>query len=268
MKFFLITFLICSFPAFAQFKKITITNLDLDYVAPYGKGTVEKFGLGMLVAQVPYEIEVLKTADTFELTSPYLEFSWINPLPFFYELETLKTQQTSVALGTLGTHFVKAHSFMFRPKGRGEYKADLVEGKCEGNATGSFMVRVMEDCRKEMSLNLKRVDFPEDFFVYRLLQELPHLKTIEIPGDHIALNVREGNFSLQLYLKYWVYAGVRSQGFIKYENNHKTMAIRVDQIKFGYLNVTNIVMKKMQDIMTDSRVKISPPWIRIQMERK
>ncbi|MCE9500261.1 MAG: hypothetical protein K8R21_07165, partial [Leptospira sp.] len=52
-------------------------------------------------------------------------------------------------------------------------------------------------------------------------------------------------------------------GHAQFENDGKTFAIRVDEIKFGILPITNTVLSEMQARIKDPKVKIDPPWIRI-----
>lgn len=268
MKFLLLICTFISINAIAGFDKLTVQNLDLEYTGPYGKGTVERVGIGMSLATEPYDVEINRTDSSFELTSPYLDFTWNDPLKFIYEIEKLNTKKLSANLGTKKSHFVEADYLMVQPKGQGQYIAEKLKGNCEGVAIGRFQMRMMDDCRNKMDLTIKKVDVPADFFLLRVLEDLPQLPApdMEFPGDNIVVSVKEGDYALQVYVKYWFYAGLRSWGHVQYENDYKTVAIRVDQIKFGYLNVTKLVMKKLQEVATGPNVKVDPPWIRINIE--
>ena len=268
MRAFLLILTIFSMNAFAGFDKLTVQNLDLDYLGPYGKGTVERVGIGMSLATEPYDIEVNRTDDAFELTSPYLDFTWNHPLKFVHEIEKLNSKKLSANLGTKKSHFVEADYLMVQPKGRGQYIAEKLKGNCEGIATGTFQMRMLDDCRNKMDLTIKRVDVPVDFILFRILEDLPRMPAPEMdfPGDNIVVSVKVGDYALQIYMKYWFYAGLRSWGHVQYENDYKTVAIRVDQIKFGYLNVTKLVMNKLKEVVTSPNVKVDPPWIRINIE--
>lgn len=253
--------------SFAEFEKLTVKNLDLKYEAPYGKGTVEKVGIGLGLVTTPYEIELFRTEDSFELTSPYVNFSWINPMTSFYEIEKLTAMKTTASIGTKRTHFVVSELFMFKPKDRGEYKAENLSLRCEGLARGEFHERLLDDCRTKLDLSIRRIDVPTDFIVYKLLEDLPKIliPETEIPADHVVGTINNGDLYLQIYIKYIVYAGLRTWGHVQYEDDRKTIAIRVDQIKFGYIPVTQFVMKRLKEIITNPDVRVDPPWIRIDV---
>jgi hypothetical protein len=267
MRSFLFLILLFSITAHAGLEKITIQNLDLNYETPFGKGSVDRLGIGMGVLNDPFELEVHRLANSFEITSPYVDFSWNRPNAFIHNVQKLTAKKTSASLGSVKHHFIDSEHLMVKPEGRGEYHAKKLKGNCEGSSEGSFKFRLMNDCRKKMDLTIGSVDIPTDFILYKVLEDLPTLpdQEIEIPGDNVIVSSRDGNYSLQIYVKYWIRAGLRSWGHVRYENNFQTVAIRVDQIKFGYLNVTNLVMRKLKELVTNPNVKVDPPWIRVNI---
>ncbi len=268
MKFL---FLICTFLSLhtqAAFDKISVQNLDLEYAGVSGAGTVERVGIGISFMSVPYDIQINRTDDAFQITSPYLDFTWNNPIKIIHDIQKLSTKKLSTSLGSKNAHFLEAEYLMVSPKARGLYIAEKLKGNCEGLATGRFQRRLMDDCRNKMDLTIKIIDVPTDFILYRLLENLPPfpMPDMDFPGDNLVMSLRQGDYSFKIYVKYWFYAGLRSWGHVQYENDHKTVAIRVDQIKFGYLNVTNLVMKKLEEMIKSPNVKVDPPWIRINIE--
>ena len=265
---FLLTLLLSS-SAFASFEKLNVKNLDLDYKAPHGAGTVEKVGIGMSLGPVAFPVEINRTENAFELTSPYVDFTWYKPLKFIYDVQELVTKSTSTALGT-DVHFVESDYLMVKPGKGGEYKAEKLKLTCDGDAKGTFEERLMEDCRTNLDLTIKKIDVPVDFFLVRLLESFPQFPapdTDDMPGDNVIATVKNGEFYLQVYIKYVFRAGLRAWGHLQYENNRKVVALRIDTIKFGYLNITSLAMKKLQEVIKSPDVKIDPPWIRINIEK-
>ncbi len=267
MRLFLLITLFVSFSAEAAFEKLNVKNLDLDYKAPHGSGTVEKVGIGMSLAPEAFPIEINRTENSFELTSPYVDFTWYKPLKFIYDVEDLVTKKASVALGT-DIHFVEADYVSLKNKS-GEYKAEKLKLTCDGDAQGIFEERLMEDCRNNLDLTIKKIDVPVDFFLSRVIESLPQMPApdMDMPGDNVVASIKKGDLYLQVYIKYVFYAGLRAWGHVQFENNRKVIAIRVDNIKFGYLPVTSVVMKKLQEVIKSPDVKIDPPWIRINIEK-
>ena len=266
MRLLLLLFFTYFSQAQAGFEKLSVKNLNLSYSAPYGEGTLDKVGLGYSLkdVQVPYAISLEKKENAFEVTSSFLDFTWMKPYRFFYHLEKLKTVKTDFSLGG-SQHALESSELRLVPEGRGEYIARKVKASCLGTAQGEFKVRVLEDCRTRLDATIERVEVPSDFFLYRILYDLPRTTGVDIPADNFVLKANDGNFHLQLYIKYYVYAGLRATGHFQYEDDYQTLAIKVNQIKFGYLTVTNFVMNRLREIITSPDVKVDPPWIRINI---
>lgn len=265
---FLLVLLTLSSLCFAEFENVTIKNLDLEYALPYGKGTLEKVNLGLSLMPATHPVEVHRTPETFELVTPFLDISWKKPWKFLHELESLSTTKSNFSLGGK-VHSASAPYLMVRPKKRGEYKAENLTAICEGKSTGEIDIRLMEDCREKMSVRAKKVDVPNDFILYRILYDAPSVpREIDVPAYDLEISSKKGDFSLLFTFKYYVLARFRAYGHFQYENDHKTIAIRVDQVKFGYLTVTNFVMRRLQDMITNPNVKVDPPWIRIKVRQE
>lgn len=266
MRLLLLLFFTYFSQAQAGFEKLSVKNLNLSYSAPYGEGTLDKVGLGYSLkdVQVPYAISLEKKENAFEVTSSFLDFTWMKPYRFFYHLEKLKTVKTDFSLGG-SQHALESSELRLVPEGRGEYIARKVKASCLGTAQGEFKVRVLEDCRTRLDATIERVEVPSDFFLYRILYDLPRTTGVDIPADNFVLKANDGNFHLQLYIKYYVYAGLRAWGHVSFEDAHKVAVIDVSQIKFGYLPVTGIVMRELRNRIKHPNVQISGNTIRITL---
>lgn len=264
MKNLLLILVLFPFGAYAGLEKITLQNLDLIYDFPLGKGTADKVGIGISKSsEALVDIEIQRTDHSFELTTPYFDFSWLNPSPFVFDMEKLTTVKTSASIGTK-VHTVESELITFRPKNGGDYLASKIKGMCEGQAVGEFKERLYKDCLNKMDLSIKKVDVPADFIFYRLLETFPRVSPeLDTPGDNVVLKINEGKYYLQVYFKYWIYAGLRFWGQVQLEENDKVIAIRVDEVRFGYLTVTSFAMKKLKELLKDPNIKVDPPWIRI-----
>lgn len=264
MPFLLVLLSLVSF-AYAGFDKVSIKNLDFDYTAPHGKGTVEKVSLGFSLAPEVYPVEVNRTVDSFELMTPFLDVSWKNPWKFFHDLEAFSTDKLNLSVGGQ-KHTLTTPLLSMRPQDRGEYKAENVEASCQGNFVGKLDIRLFEDCREKMSVRAKRLEVPTDFILYRILHDAPSVpREIDVPAYDLEFNSNKGDYSLLFTFKYIFLARLRAYGHFQYENNYKTIAIRVDQVKFGYLPVTSFVLRRLKEINNNPNVTVNPPWIRINV---
>jgi hypothetical protein len=268
MNVFLLTLALAYSSSWAGLEKLTVENLDLHYVTPSGKGMVDKVGIGMSLTPVPYPIEIRKTESRFELTSPYVDFTWVHPLKFIYDLEEISTKKMTASLGTK-RHFVESEYALVKTKGNDVYEAHRLNAFCEGGTRGDFDTRLLEDCVRRMEVTIKRIEVPDDFILNRILKGLTLAteEQLDRAGDNFSLKVVNGDFGFEMFIKNGFYAGLRANGLMQFEDDYKILAIRIDQIKFGYLPITSIVMKKLKEIVKNPDVTINPPWIRIKTLR-
>jgi hypothetical protein len=268
MRIFLLTLTLVSFSAWPGFEKLTVEKLDLDYVSPTGKGMVDRVGIGMSFTSRPYPIEIKKTEKSFELFSPYVDFTWFHPLKFIYDMEEVFTRKMTAAVGTK-RHIVESEYAMVKTKTHQVYQAHFLKAYCEGGANGDFDKRFLEDCVRKMEMTIRRLDIPADVIFNRMIKELPFPpeNQVDIPADNFSLQVTNGHFSLVMFLDYWFYSGLRMKGFMQFEDEYNILALRIDEIKFGYFPVTSLVMKKLQEMVKTPDVTIDPPWIRIKTLR-
>jgi hypothetical protein len=267
MPVLLVSFLLLFFtPAFASLESLSVKNLDLDYVQPYGKGQVEKASLGLSLYAGPYPVEVHRTPTALELESAFFSLIWEKPMKFMHDMDRLLGKQINLSLGHK-KHTASAKHLTAAPQGQSEFKFDEVSVECQGQSVASDTeIRLMDNCRENFDLVARRVDIPTDFFLHDILAQFPQMPSHnEAPADHLKIISRSGDFSLVFYVKYFFYAGLRAYGHMKYENNYRSVVIRVDQIRFGYLTVTKFIMKELKERIKHPAIKIDPPFIRIEL---
>lgn len=252
--------------AHAGVDSLSIKNLDINYQRPYGRGQVEKASLGLSLHEGPYLVEVHRTEEALKLESPFFDLFWNTPLELFHNMEKLDGKKINFSMGKFH-HSAHALHLTAAPEAQGEYKFDHLSLDCKGASSAKELsTRMMEDCLESLELVAKRVDVPSDFILVDLLSKLPKgPREMEAPADHLKLTTEKGDFSLVFYLKYFIYAGLRAWGHVSLTENNKTMLIRVDRIKFGFLSVTQIVMKELERRVNHPSVKIEPPYIKIEL---
>jgi hypothetical protein len=268
MRFIFLFMTLLTFNALASFEKLNVENLDLDYKIPFGVGTVKKVGMGILLAPEVFPIQINRTVNAFELTSPYVDFTWNRPLKLVYDVEEFAARGTSLSLGT-DIHFVEGQYLMVKSSESGEFKAENLRAFCDGDAKGELATRLLEDCRTKLHLAIKKIDLPIDFYFLKILRSLPQYPEPDTDRseDNVLGTIQNGEFFFQFYFNYLFRIGLRAWGHLKYENNHQVVALRMDTIKFGFIDVTDVVMNKMQDMIKSPDVIIDPPWIRINIEK-
>lgn len=266
MKIIYLFLVFVSFSSFANLDKIKIQNLDLDYALPVGAGTVEKVGIGLGIAPQLHEVMVYRTEAGFDLQSSLLDFSWMEPPTLIYNLQALSVSGMNLSAGEK-KHSLVAKKIQARLDEKEDFKAYEISLDCFGDAQGKLNQRLLLDCRNQMEFKIKKFDVPIDFLFYKLTEDLPASEEIDIPAENVVLKINQGDLYLQVYLKFWIKAGLRFWGHLQFEDDFQTLALRVDEVKFGYVPVTGLVMKKLKELIKHPDVEVNPPWIKMKLGR-
>jgi hypothetical protein len=256
----LIVLLLISFNVHAGLRHLGVKNLSLEYTSPKGVGTVDKIEIG-LSKSVNHALEVEKIGETLVAKTPMLDFTWINPWKFLMDAEKLTLNSMNLSAGN-GVHDLSIAQGKMTMEG--EFVIRNATVHCEGTSElPDLENQMMEDCRDNLKAEADRFDVPLDGLLIDVLARLPQPEE-EQPLKNFTLSVKDGDFYMYFLASYVVKAGLRTWGAVHFEDELKTVVIRVDLIKFGILPVTSIVMKELKERIKDPRIEIDPPLIRIR----
>jgi hypothetical protein len=252
-------------------ERLTLTNLSLDYLRPYGKGEVEKVSIDFSAKNdfnAPYPVELFRTDENFELKSEYFDVTWIKPWSFIHNISQFSIIGTYADFGRKD-HSARARKITLGPNSLGKFILSNLLLKCVGNSEHSDVeFRIIEDCHKKLDLTIEDVDVSINSMIAKIMASIPQQQPLNVedrPIDNMTLKVNEGNFHLSLYTKVVFYAGLRAWGNLSFKNNYEFAEIRIDQIKFGYISITPIVMRELRKRIKHPDVEISGNTIKIKL---
>jgi len=262
MRLLLIILFLFSSHAFAGLRHLGVKNLSLEYTQPNGVGSVDKLDIGLSKTS-NHALEIVRVEDTFVVKTPMLDFHWIAPWKFLLDAEKLSLNQANLWAGNGKHAFSVANAKVFM---KGEFALRNGVVHCEGSSElPDLENQLLEDCREKLTAEADRIDVPLNFVLVDVLARLP-MPEEEEPLKNFTLKMEHGDFYMYFYPSNIFKAGLRTWGAVHYEDELKTMVIRVDLIKFGVLSVTGIVMRELRERVKDPRIEISPPFIRIRMK--
>lgn len=262
MRLLLIPIFLFTTEAFAGLKTLGVEDLNLDYVAPNGTGTIEKVSIGMSKG-LAHPLEVERIEDTFVVKTPMLDFTWIEPWRFLFEAERLSLSGAKIDAGNgrLDVSLGAGKLFM-----KGEYAIRNAVIHCEGQSElPELQDQVLENCRDHLTASADRFDVPLDGLLADVLARLPRPEEEE-PLKNFTLTVRDGDFYMYFLASVVVKAGLRTWGAAHYEEEMKVLVIRIDLIKFGVLPVTALVLRELKERIKDPSIEVRPPFIRVRLE--
>jgi hypothetical protein len=267
---FLLFLLISLSSLFAGVEKISLKNLDLDYESGVGQGVLDKFSIGIGMSSLVGQQEVLifRKENSFELTVGAIALDWIRPISFVYDIKKLETKNLNLEVQKT-FHELSAEQFNFTSGKDAFYGIDNFHLLCQGDSKDDNLIfKIQKDCLNKLELSVKKIEIPFDFFK-TLASELPDVGAeTDFPANDFYLSVMEGNIYSSLRIKLIFPASIQFWGMTQIEDQGQTLAIRVSEIRYGPLPVTDLVMKVLASQVRHDRLKIDPPWIRIKIGLK
>jgi hypothetical protein len=270
MPVFLVLSIFLSINTFAKLQNLTVVDGNFSYLKPIGNGDVQKIQLGISKSLVdgPYPIEISREENALTLKTQYVDFSWLNPMKFFHDMQKLYMEKGNVQLG-YNKHFLNTPNVIFQPDKKGEFTMRGVDIVCEGSSISEAIEdRLVDDCVDHMKARIVSMELPDKSLLIEVARSLPEVPAEDnMPAWDFDLLVDKGEFKLDFRVKYVIKAGVYAWGHVQFEDNRKVLAVRLDRVKYGYLGVTNIVFKKLRELNRPD-ITIEEPWIRVRLGDK
>lgn len=273
---FILTMFLMSFLAFAQnnpinLKKVKIVNFNIDYEFPLGTGTLEKLSVGAgsksLLNVFPFRLELNEESKSFFFYSDLIDFTWENPPVLLSDVNKIQTKNLN-ASSESRLHSLDLEKLVYGPNKKDNYEFEKISFKCEGaNDYSQLKVRVFENCRESLSGVVVKMD---DFFLRYILSileklPLPPGSASEKMVNDLEISIINGRLKLDYAVRYVISTALHVIGTVQYENDYKTIAVKIDSIKYGFLPVTGLVMNQLRTRIKHPRVKVSPPYIRVEI---
>jgi hypothetical protein len=253
--------------AFAGLEKIKVNNLNLNYIYPQGSGELDKlsFGAGAAFHKLSYPLNIYRRENSFEIISEIIDIEWLNPFPFAHNIQSASTEQLNLKIEK-GEHDLNLKTFKFAGEKTGEFALQNLKVSCRGSSNGkNIILRLKADCLEKMVADIEHMVLPLEFLKV-IADKLPETAPeVDLPANDFFLNIEKGDFYSFVRIKLVLPAYLRLWGHTQFEDEGKTIAIRMDTIKYGILPVTSIVMKELARQVNHPSVKIDPPWIRIKL---
>lgn len=260
-------FILCAFvlPTFAGLETLKIKNLSTEYASPSGTGEMDKIEIDLSKTErTPFSL--VRHDDAIIIQTAMMDFTWSRPEAFFLEIKKFGAIGLNVQLAK-GESFLTGQGLELTTGKDEFYSLTGMNVNCRGSSTERDpLMRFVYDCEEKAEVVVNKLELPFDL-LDQVASRLPPIPDdAEMPADDLKISIYKGDIFATLKIKYMVRATVKIWGHFQFENDRKVAALRVDQVKFGILTVTNLVMNELRRQINHPNVTIDPPWIRIKLE--
>lgn len=255
MKFLFLLSVIVPTLSFAQVKDVHIQNFSLTYQDPSGKGHASHFDYslpGKKALKEEQSVEVTKVGQDFHLIlsgTETREMTVAGAPAFLTEAQTINLVNLNLNVDQkLGLSVTEGafHS------AKDDLELKNIALNCNrAAAQAELMDQALVGCVESMSLTTSQ-------FSSSVVE-----KSVGIKG--LKLSVSQGDLSLSAEVKAQISGTARGKGKISYDPATGVVAIKLNEVKFGILNVTGQVFDALKK-QESEKLKVQKPWIYYQVK--
>lgn len=217
------------------------------------------------MAQAASKFEISRSGKTVKFGMAALNFTMKNASDLLVKLETAQVQKLNVELANGGLHQFTAGLLDLNHASTGIVHAEGLAMTCQHKkGTPVSFSMLVDECLVKSSLRAEVFEVPdaESFFIESFIDVpiKPETDVLQTLKD-LELDIVKGNYNLSLKVKGIPLVKLKSEGNIKAEMNNKRAVIRIDQVKLGFIGVTDIVMKELKKKLPPENFRVEPPYI-------
>ncbi len=264
--YFSLLVLLCSFLANAELKSIESKNLNFYYLHPSGFGEIEqlKINLKKQIIPGPVTFEITALRPGFSIDLPFFQLQWTGEEPILEQVKELRVKSSHIVLNTSKHEAILeevdlVHELLKKMSIR------KMNASCTGvSVSQDLEIRLLEDCLSESKLTIKEFYLPLGrVIIGEIIEGLPDQSDEDIasvPHD-VEWESKQGSFFLGAKIKLLVRSRVKVKGHWNVDQLNKELVIRLDEVKFGILPITELVFKELEDRLKDPKITVKKPFI-------
>lgn len=237
--------------------EVEIKNFNFDYKAPLGEGVAEYFSYGKKVNQVQ-NVKVERVGDDFEVLLEGVEDQYLT----FKGAPDFMTSADYMKLNSL---FLKVSDSISFSLASGYFQSPfrILELK-----NFKFQCEQTIKCIESMSIQASSIHSNGEGLTEMFIKAFDERESGSTPivdVKDLELRINNGRFTLSGYVKAQLSGKVRSKGEIKYEAPLRKVTLRIEEVKFGILNVTSKVLEELKKHESE-KMKVIYPHIYLQLQ--
>jgi len=249
----------------AQVSTAVIKNFNFNYRAPTGEGVAESFSYQKAVREAQV-VRAERVGDEFRILlegAEDRELNWKGAPDLIIGADVIKL--SAFNLNYAGSLELTAVSGFFQsPLRILSFKS--LSLSCDRNyVLGEATQQLITGCFQKLQFRASAFNSEGEGFdqaVMKALDQGHNELLAKLGAKNIDLKISSGKFNLSADVQAQVSGTVKSKGVMTFEAPLKKVTVKIDEVKFGFLNVTSKVFDELKKQESDS-VKVSKPYVYI-----
>lgn len=265
MKNIFIYFLLFSSYSFADDLNMTVNNLNFTYQNPHGTGNAaEIIQDGRVWNNVQVKVDKFNNDFKFIIEGHELEeFELTNAPSLMTEAEIMSISGLNLNLKDRISLNVVSANFQ---SPQDKLKFDRLFFDCSRDLTQeNFQDQFISGCIKNLSFKTSRFSSQLDEtslitnFIALFNEENAKAAT-RVIVESVNLKINNGKYEFSADVKAQVSGKVQSNGSISYDQPAKKLTLKISEVKFGYLSITEKVFEELKKQESD-QLKVNRPYV-------
>jgi hypothetical protein len=261
MKRFCIALALCSGIAHAE-TQINVKNFNFSYQNPQGEGKATSFSRSLTTASESVSVAVEKFNNDFHIQvtgGEEHEFIFKNAPSFLTDAETMNLSELNLDLNEQLNLRVSSARFDSRSD---SLKLDGLALSCQKlGIAENVMDQLISGCIQKMTFKSSKFSSQDtDALISSVLSESLATNLAGIGVNSVDLSTNNGKFDLSGEVKAQISGKVKSHGNLSYDAASGKLTIKISEVKFGFLNITNKVFDELKKQESD-KLTVKAPYV-------
>lgn len=238
---------------------VHVQDFNFTYKDPNGIGQAKVFSRAFVSPAAALEVNVDKIDKDFKISvsgAESEEFEFKDAPSFMTEAETMNISGLNLKLETELN--LTLQSAKFYSKASSMALENLSLSCMRDSSSAEEMDQLINGCIKKMNLTSGK-------FSSALIEE----SMVEVLGgvgvSSLDFNIANGKYDLQGHVKAQVSGKVKSTGQASYDGQTGVLTLKINEVKFGILNVTGKVFDELRKNESD-KLKVKQPYLYISLK--
>jgi hypothetical protein len=243
MKSLVFGFLLVTGFAHADVLKVKVSDFNFGYQNPYGEGSAATFSRSSFIdSQVQAHVTKMNKDFKFLVSgSENHEFDFKNAPDFLTKAETMEISSLNLSLDQNFDLSLKAGHFQSKSS---SLKLDQFSLSCLRDLNQEKILdQLVVGCTQKLSLKSSKFSSQK---INELVARFIGTSITGLGVQNAEIQISSGKFDLSAEVKAEISGRVRGRGTVTYDSLTGKITARIDEVKFGILNVTGRVLDEIK----------------------
>lgn len=243
-------------------QSVEIKNFSFNYQDPFGQGNATSFNRQKAFGGLDVRIEkISKNFKFFVSGIENHEYELVNAPGFLLNAEKMSVSNLNFLFKDQLNLSVKSVNYISSNESLRLEGLDLFCSR-KNSSNQEQLDSLIQGCLQKMSLKSSKFSSQSLVSSFEEILGAYHMNVSSVGVNSLNMSLNGGKLELTAEIKAQFSGKATIKGEVNYESNAKKMSIKISEVKFGILNVTNQVFEELKRHQTE-KFKVNKPYLHV-----